>query len=190
MNIADLLTDSPPLPRIEDPRARFYLDNYRTIETWAALRREVAALLVEGLLDLASVFAADQERLGESIDVLPNDKGTRVILRRPHWITGVGVGLEWTQGVFDRQADVSVYAGLQHDAGEVSENNEERLVKLARVAQPVLGSAWTSGRGVWLLWRWIRPGGEALDEQELYARARREVWRCWEATAPAIDALE
>lgn len=187
MSLLDRLGDSPPLPRIEDPRARFYLDNYRTIETWAALQREAAALLVEGLLDLAPVFEADAERLGQRLEVLLNDNATRVILRRPEWGTGVGIGLEWTRAVFDRQAEVSLYAGLQHDASEIAEENRRRLVELAAVTQTRLGSAWKSGTGAWLLWRWIRPQGESLDEQALFAHARREVWRCWEAIAPALD---
>ncbi len=189
MSLLDRLGDTPAPPRIEDPRARFYLDNYRTIETWAALQREAGALLAEGLLDLTDVFATDAERLGERLDVVPNDRGTRVILRRPQWIPGVGVGLEWAPGVFDRQANVSLYAGLQHEPAEVPEGHQRRLAEVAAATRSTLGSPWTSGKGAWLLWRWIRPDDEPLDELALYALVRREVWRCWEATAPVLDAL-
>ena len=146
MSILDNLGEAP-LPKIEDPRARFYLDNYRTIETWAALKREAATLLAEGLLDLGPIFEADSQHLGERIDVLADDGATQLMLRRPEWMTGVGIGLEWTRAVLDRQADVSLYAGLQHDATEISEDDQGRLAELAAAARPTLGTAWTSGRG-------------------------------------------
>lgn len=186
MSILDNLGEAP-LPKIDDPRARFYLDNYRTIQTWAALQSEVVTLLLNGLLDLGPVFEADAEQLGLRIEVLASETATRLMLRRPEWIAGVGIGLEWTRAVFDRKANVWLYAGLQHDAGELSEGNQDRLAKLAASTQPALGSGWTSGRGAWLLWRWIRPDGEPLDEEALFALSRREVWRCWEAVAPALD---
>lgn len=189
MSLLDRLGDTAPLPRIEDPRARFYLDNYRTIRTWAALEREAVALLVGGLLDLAPVFEADGERLGQRLQVAADERASRVILRRPEWAVGVGIGLEWTRAIFDRRDDVWLYAGLQHDAGEISEELRRHLIELAGAAQPALGSAWTSGTGAWILWRWIRPDGEPLDEQALFSQARREVWRCWEATAPTLDGL-
>ncbi len=188
MNIAELLEEDPILPRIEDERARFYLDNYATIELWASLRNEVAALLGEGLLDLGSVFTADAERLSETVELITNDRQTQVLMRRPDWIGGVGIGVEWAQSLINKQGQVWLFCGLRQERDQVSEENQDRLVEIGRAAQTRLGAPWTKEK-TWPVWRWLRPSGDAIDERDLYSLARRQVWRCWEETAAEIALL-
>src|SRR5439155_20991406 len=62
------------------------------------------------------------------------------------------------------------------------------LAELAVFAQRALGAGWTREK-TWLLWRWIRPTGEVIDEQDLYRQGRCAIWRLWEATTAGISVL-
>jgi hypothetical protein len=189
MSISERISDEFPIARIEDARARFYLDNFATIEKWASLRREAATLLVDGLIELAGVFASDAEAADETIGVATNERGTILQLRRPSWIQGVTVGLEWSQSLIGASGQVSLYAGMRQERGLVSEANQRHLLGIGGAACSNLGNVWVCEK-VWPVWRWIRPSGERLDDLELYASARRETWRCWDAVAAKIDDLK
>ena len=161
-------------------RARFYFDNYKRIEEWAALRREAAAALHEQLValteQLQAHMASREDLLCRTADI---DEGgyPRVILERPQWRQAgetsapYGIALEWERTLIDRLGQVRLYVGVR---GSTTHPRHEQVSASVREAaagwKRKLPGAWNGNSAGWPCFTWIRPG-DKIDEADLLQRA-------------------
>lgn len=161
-------------------RARFYFDNYKRIEEWAALRREAAAALHEQLVALSEQMQADtagrDDVLCRTADI---DEGgyPRVILERPQWRRAgetsapYGIALEWERTLIDRLGQVRLYVGVRGSTGHARHEEVSAAVREAAAAwKRALPGTWNGNSAGWPCFTWIRPG-DSIDEADLLGRA-------------------
>src|SRR4051794_7638810 len=94
MEFANVLGRDIPVTSVDEPRVRFYLDNQRLIETWAAIRSEASEALWDRVLGLTDVLAEDAEMLGETDATVRFDAEAghpRVEVARQRWVLEDGL---------------------------------------------------------------------------------------------------
>lgn len=185
----------PPLREDADVKAWFYLDRWRDIEDWAALRPEARRLLNQYLLNLAPYF----EQLGAGLDAeddndLQEDQDWRWLgLRRRSWqcadLQAASIGLQWYPDKLLTPADenewpfLGVYVEVRNEDGELRR-------AIANELASVRSRQGGRQRGNYLFWRYVRPadGAQAVDPHELARRALEGFRELWDAAAPILDA--
>lgn len=185
---------SPKVPA----RARFYFDNYKRIEEWAALRREAAAALHEQLVALTEQLQADtagrENLLCRTADI---DEGgyPRVILERPQWrhageaSAPYGIALEWERTLIDRLGQVRLYVGVRGSTAHPRHDEVSAPVREAAAAwKRALPGTWNGNSAGWPCFTWIRPG-DKIDEVDLLQRALDVQEDLLMRLAPDLDRL-
>lgn len=198
-----MTTDDPSLEPIriqpvEDARVRFYLDNYRAIETWAHLRSEANDVLHELLLDLVGVLAEDAQDIDPDI-IVESDTGqrrrSRIAITRRSWHDPGGpapaaVVIEWHRPPLDNAGELYLYVGIRvRDRRRRDRALADQLSALAPTLKRQLGRPWEPESEAFPVWRWITPDGDGLDELALLDQARSAAWQCWHVAAKEIDRL-
>jgi hypothetical protein len=196
MDPVEILARDVPWPTIDDSRVRFYLENQRMIETWAAIRDEASRELWDCLLGLVDVLAEDAELLGEkdiSVAVRDADSGyPRIEVVRRAWEPPDGLApvcffIERQGNLINRTGKPELYAGLRmRDATLLSDAQRGKLWDAAAQLRASMGKPWTGSRSKYVLWRWIRPHADALDETVLCREARTALWQAWAAAADIV----
>jgi hypothetical protein len=184
---------------VENPRVRFYLDNYKIIETWAQLRTEAIDTLQELLTDLVDVLAADAVQHNEpDLIVRADDSDTRrprITMLRRGWQDSANqvpaaVVIEWYNPIINKDGDLHLYVGIrvqrQAPRGARIAN---QLSRLAPELRSQLGKPWQREAESFPLWRWIEPDGDRLDEIDLLEQARTAAWQCWALAAPHLETV-
>jgi hypothetical protein len=188
------MPDTPP-PRDEaDAKAWFYLDHWRDIEEWAALRQEARLLLNRHLLDLSSCFEQLTAELdAEEASDLEDDNWRWLGLRRRSWrrtgIQNASIGLQWypeklfAPGDANEWPFIAVYVEAEDEGHEVRRaiTNE-----LAGARSRLAGRQTTN----YPLWRYVRPTDRApsVDPYELAQGALASFRELWEAAEPILNA--
>lgn len=181
-----------------DARARFYFDNYKRIEEWAALRREAASALHEQLVTLSEQLQADtagrDDLLCRTADI---EEGgyPRVILERPQWqregeaSAPYGIALEWERNLIDRLGQIKLYVGVRGSSGHPRQEEVSAAIgEAASGWKRVLPGAWNGNSAVWPCFSWIRPG-DRIDEAELLTRAAAVQQDLLNRLTPDLDRL-
>jgi hypothetical protein len=188
----------PVRHRIKEERIRFYLDNFKVIETWAQLRVEANEALHELFLDMVDTLAEDAiERDSPDVDVrlddFTNSRKPRIVLTRRSWQDANGhvpaaIAIEWHRPPIDKTGELYFYVGVRvGDRGSRDLHVAKHLSGLAPALRSRLGSPWERESESFPVWRWITPQGDGLDETALVNEARSAAWTCWEACAQHID---
>lgn len=194
-------TDEPEhfgINRIKDDRVRFYLDNFKMIETWAQVRAEANQELHDVFLDMGEALTVEATDRGYSdvvvrVDEQTNPRKPRILITRRAWHGTNGeapaaTAIEWHQPPIDKGGELYLYVGVRvGDRRRRDLRVAKHLNSLAPALRRKLGSAWQKEDENFPIWRWIQPQGDTLDEIFLVNEARRAAWACWEATAHHID---
>ncbi|WP_250030182.1 hypothetical protein [Paractinoplanes maris] len=192
--------EGPELRRIHDDRVRFYLDNYKAIETWARIRSDANKELHELSLSMVDTIAQDVLARGDTgIDVraddLTNPRKPRVVLARRTWRPSDGEGeapaaivIEWHNPPIDKRGEFTMYVGVR--VGD-RDRRDKRVAKYLSERAPrlreALGHPWLAESESFPVWRWVLQEGDALDELAILETARESAWRCWDTCAAVID---
>lgn len=179
-------------------RARFYFDNYKRIEEWAALRREAAVALHEQLVALTEQLLADtagrDDVLCRTADI---DEGgyPRVILERPQWRQGgetsapYGIALEWERTLIDRLGQVRLNVGVRGSTAHARYEEVSVSVREAAASwKRILPGTWSGNSAGWPCFMWVRPG-DKIDEADLLQRALDVQQDLLMRLAPDLDRL-
>ena len=177
---------------------RFYLDNYKMIETWAQIHGEANQELHDLFLDMADTLSQDAVDQGHTDIVVRADEHTnprkpRILITRRAWHSSNGdapaaTAIEWYRPPIGKDGELYLYVGVRvGDRGRRDQRTAKHLSTLAPTLRRELGPPWEKEHGSFPVWRWIAPQGEALDEAYLVAEARRAAWECWDTCARPID---
>lgn len=199
MQISDVLEREIPLTVVEDSRVRFYLENQRMIETWVAIRDQASRDVWDCVLGLVDILTEDAELLGETdavVAVRDADSGwPRIEVVRRSWEPAHGRApmcfiIERQGNLINRTGTLELYAGLRmRDIEHLSDDQRDTLWDAAAQLRASMGKPWTGSRSKYVLWRWIRPDTEALDETVVCREARTALWQAWAAAAELVDSI-
>ncbi len=195
-------TDEPEdmgVSRIRDDRVRFYLDNFKMIETWAQVRKDANEELHEIFLDMTEELTVEATDRGFTdaivrVDDHTDPKKPRILITKRAWCSvddetpAAAMAIEWYQPPIDKNGELNLYVGVRvGDRRRRGLRVAKHLSGLAPALRRTLGNAWNKEHESFPIWRWIQPEGDAIDEVSLVNEARQAAWACWEATAHHID---
>lgn len=198
MTVTDNGPAGEPVRRISNERVRFYLDNYKMIETWAQIRAEANQELNDLFLSMVDSLSLDAVGRGYDDIVVRADEQTnprkpRILITRRAWHNAHGdapaaTAIEWDRPPIGKDGDLIFYVGIRvGDRSQRDKRTVKHLSALAPTLRNQLGAPWEKEHGSFPVWRWIAPAGESLGEAGLADEAQRAAWKCWQVCAPHID---
>lgn len=198
MKLDEVIAHSPPIKELDDDRVQFYLQNRDVIETWASLRREAAAAITNGLLDLVEPLQDDLVRLGEHDVQVAVDESrgrhsvaiTRLSWHRANLGSPVQVALETESQAISSLGAIQVYPCVRAKQGHPhAEEYRDRLNTMSQPMRAALGHEWKVSQPRFVVWKYIDTPQDSWDLEAIVLKAREDVLRLWSTAAPSIDAL-
>ncbi|MCY1139398.1 hypothetical protein OWR29_15470 [Actinoplanes sp. Pm04-4] len=188
----------PAFRPIHNDRVRFYLDHFKIIEEWAAIRGEANEELHNLFLNQVDTLAQEVLARGhKDIDVRAdeetNPRKPRIVMSKHGWQNAAGqapaaIVIEWHNPSINRHGEFTMYVGVRvGDRGVRDERVADRLSGLAPQLRRTLGQPWEAESESFPVWRWILQDGDTLDEGSLLAEARAAAWKCWDVCSGVID---
>ena len=175
----------------DDERVQFFLRHRTEIREWARIEHEVIAATRQLLASTQADIEARIASLDPSVTSERHDGGKyeRFLVRRPVWLSGVGVMLEWESSVDPFGSSLPKYgiAFFNWDAG--MEPVCARMVDIAK-ATPVLtgGGFKVPGGRPWPAVRWVSKSKDWWQDPEAWAGAVVDaVAGVWDVAAAVID---